>query len=238
MLLAEAEQRLTNMLGADHPQTLEVGWIRGARMESLSEAEDRLTATCPRFEQHTDLAGRSARCWSELAFVREQRGAHVDAIAALERGARLGPAALRENPEIPAYLALLTGKAQVAEEMFNDALVAAKSRPGGPTDWHRQRIAGFQLGLGRSLRALGRLAAAQDVLDAAVATLAQIGRDKDLATNSRRLSQARAESALVRSQRGNRGTATARLAKDALIALHRVGADERLMAQLRALTPH
>ena len=190
-LLEEAEQRLAALLGPSHPRALEVRWIRGARTSSLRDAAAVLGRTCPALEEHPDQTDRTGRCWAELAFVLEELGQETSATAALAQAARLDRSVRAAIPELQGYLALRTGEAADAVEIFAEALRAHALGERSLTWWEQARRGALQLGHAESLLASGASSAGRKALATSVTTLSAVVDTQDTATTSRRLNRAR-----------------------------------------------
>src|SRR5262249_54281422 len=132
-LLAEAEQELSRLLGADHPQTLFQRYRRGILMPELARARDLLSSACAEYERfHHDVAAASAiECWGELGFVSEEIGDRAGAVAAVARAAGLPGERSRVLAEARGYLALWRGDAGGASKHFARAIAEMARQANG-----------------------------------------------------------------------------------------------------------
>jgi tetratricopeptide (TPR) repeat protein len=205
LLFTQGIERMTRLLGADHPQTLDAGLVWGRSEPRLARAREILQAACRGMEQHPSLSSLQATCWKELGIVRSELDDPVGASEAMAAGWR---AASRQDKVgegqyrglEPDYL-LRTGKFADAAQLFRTALAAVPQLP-GEAWWRTVRRAEVELGLGRSLKALGDLRGAAAVLKAAVKRLVPLVDRQPRADFERRLGRARIELAHVLADQG------------------------------------
>jgi serine/threonine protein kinase len=192
-LLADAEADLTRLLGANHPDTLEVRRQRGfATIENLRQAAEVLIPVCRAYERIAALGDRTARCWTEVGLLRWDLQDRNGAIEALKAAV----AASREVPEAGPYLLLLQHDTTGAIAQF-EAAIAAYTPTSNEHWWDRLQRARFTLGLGRALRQAGTLEPARGYLEQAVAELDAICRAHPSTSDERRLGRARVELTLT-----------------------------------------
>lgn len=226
-LLAEVAAELTDRLGADHPDTLEVRRQRGfATIENLRQAAELLIPVCHAYEVNTTFADRTARCWTEVGLVRWDLGDRDGAIEALERAAP----APSQAPEAAPNLSLLRGDTRAAATQFAAAIAAKPSTPNEHW-WDRQSRARLTVGLGRTRRQMGDFRGACEALERAIADLDAIVRVHPSTSQERRLGRARVELALALSAIGEDSPVTAA----AIAWLRRVGGDPAELARLEGL---
>jgi len=216
-MFAAAITRLTHLVGDDHPSTLRMGVARGSWNPALSTAIAVLQPACVRYDQfHATLVGEILECWSEVAFLAEERGQHRIAIEALRHAAASGPKDGAGADEVAGYLALLGGDAAMAARRFDDARQRLTLSPDAPW-WRRYRRATLALGLGRARLAAGDPAAARQVLDDSITDLLAVAVANPSPVVTRRLIRARAE--LARSL-AMTGPATDAMREAARLAAH------------------
>jgi tetratricopeptide (TPR) repeat protein/predicted Ser/Thr protein kinase len=230
-LVAEAASELTDRLGADHPETLEIQRLRGfATIENLREAENLLSIVCRAYEVKATFEDRTARCWTEVGLVRWELGDPARALEALERAASTPSQALEDVP----YISLLKGDAGAAVRQFAAAL-AANAPNANEHWWDRQSRARLFLGLGRARRQMGDLRGARDALEHAVADLDPIVRVHPSTSQERRLGRARVELALTLFAIGAHSPEGAIVTTAAVAWLRRVGGAPAELARLEGL---
>jgi tetratricopeptide (TPR) repeat protein/predicted Ser/Thr protein kinase len=197
-LFDEAIADLTRLLGADHPDTLHVAFMRATiATTELPRVADQLAAVCAQTELHAALAGRAADCWLELADVRAELDDVGGAAQAAQRSVTLDA-----TDEAAAYARLWQGDARSAEALFRAALKKRPRRDNEP--WYQSYArARLELGLARTrprdMRAL---------LDSAVAALTPIARNHSAQAIQRRLARARVELAQLTDSPSTRDRAT------------------------------
>lgn len=230
-LMRDARRDLVALLGGDHPDvlTLEYIWATGV-MASLPRALALLSTLCGKTELHPSLSAQTARCLVELADVRFELGDQAGAVAALDRALGIGASRLDDTPEARGYSLLWQDDPSRAASSFAAAL-AQPLAPDAP--WHeRYYRAKSMLGLGRARFAEGRLAAAQAVLEPAVAMLQEILDGHPAVAVERRLGRARAELARIAARTGQDATASA---DQALVWFRRSEAAPAAIAELDRL---
>jgi tetratricopeptide (TPR) repeat protein len=228
-LLAEVADELAHRLGQDHPDTLEIQWLRGsATIEDLQQAVSALLPACRTYEEHAALARSIAQCWTEVGLLRWDLGDHDAAVEALERAVR----ARRDAPGAAAYLTLFRGAALDSVGAFAAELAAAAPTPDDQW-WDRLDRANLMLGLGRARRAAGDLGGARQALEVSIRDLEQIIRSHTVSSYERRLGRARVELAFVLSATGVPWPDRAAATMAAVDWLRRVGGSE---SELRPLT--
>ena len=188
-LLREAIAVLTDRLGADHPDTLDLQWLRMSTIDPAPAALAFLEPLCRSSELHPALPNPIVECWAEAGFVALELDDRPRAAAAFERAARSRPGGA--HPRDAAYAALARGDARAAIDRFEDGLRDWQQTP-SEAWWKRLTRAELRLGLGRAQRALA-LAGARPTLEASLAELEDIVRDHPGAAYERRLRRARAE---------------------------------------------
>ena len=187
-LFAGAVSTLERLVGADHPQTMEMVRTRARWRTGAAEAAALLAPACERYDQiHGEDAVTSPRCWLDLAFLADHLDDRAKAIDAMARAAR-GAAAAEAN----AYLALWRGEAAAATDLFAAALAATTRRPDA-RHWELRRYGRLELGLGRARRAVGDLRGARASLDEAVADLTAAAQALRYPPDERLLARARSE---------------------------------------------
>jgi eukaryotic-like serine/threonine-protein kinase len=193
-LLREAIANLTDRLGADHPDTLDLQWLRMGTLDPAPAALAFLEPLCRSCELHPALPDPIVECWAEAGFLALELDDRPRAVAALERAARWRPGGA--HPRDAGYAALARGDARAAIDRFQDGLRDWQQRPSDAW-WRRLTRAELRLGLGRAQRALA-LPGARHTLEASLAELEDIVRDHPGAAYERRLHRARVELAAVR----------------------------------------
>lgn len=230
-LLVEAADELARRLGPDHPDTLELRWLRGAVLiEDLRKAAEILTPACRAYAGHANLAGRTAECWTEVGLLRWDLGDPGQALEAIERATHAEAPA----PEALAYLTLLRGDARTAARQF-EAAVAASSPAPDDQWWDQLARAYLTLGLGRARRALGDLRGARQALEQTIAELAPIVGAHPATSYERHLGRARVELAFVLAALGAGSAECAQAAVPALAWLQGTGGTSREIEALAAL---
>jgi tetratricopeptide (TPR) repeat protein/predicted Ser/Thr protein kinase len=230
-LLIEAADELASRLGQDHPDTLELRWMRGAVLiEDLQQAAEVLTPVCGAYERHTSLAGRTAECWTQVGLLRWDLGDRGQAIEAIERAAHTPATA----PEALAYVTLLRGDARTAARQF-EAAIAAIAPAVDDQWWDRLSRAYLTLGLGRARRALGDLHGARQALERTIAELASIVGAHPATSYERHLGRARVELAFVLAALGAGSSERAAAATPAVAWLRGVGGTSSEIEALAAL---
>ncbi len=192
-LLIEAVNDRANLLGLEHPDTLELRWLRGSvTIEDLRQASKILIPVCRAYERYATLTELISRCWTEVGLLRWDLGERGGAIEAMEWAVQ----AKKEAPEAGPYLTLLRGGARAAARQFADAVSA---RPPTLDDslWDRLSRAYLTLGLGRALREMGDLRGARKALERTIADLDPIVRVHPATSHERRLGRARVELAFT-----------------------------------------
>jgi len=195
-LLAETAAELTERLGADHPETLNIRWLRGSvTIEDLPQAAGLLAPVCEAYELHAALATKTVRCWTELGLVRWDLGDRAGAQEAMERAMQ----ASSDASEATAYVTLWRGNATAAVQQFTAAVAAVTPKPN--EGWlERASRARLTLGLGRARRDMGDLGGAREAFERTIADLEPIVRDHHETNIERRLGRARVELASLSRQ--------------------------------------
>jgi len=231
-VLANGAAKRAALLGADHPETLDAQWLRGAGSIGYAQAIELLVPTCTALEIHAVV--RSQPCWMEVAYLRGELNDAAGAISALQRATSIGDATVPPSPLIDPYLHFWKGNPAAAAKEFAAALVAARPRDGEPW-WDRFERAELQLGLGRALCLSGRTREAKTALLSSLDVLSEVA-GKRLAPNAdRRLNRARAELATVLSALHQSRSTIADLAGPAARWLRRAGGREGEIAALEGL---
>ena len=213
---AERERRL----GASHPDTLEVQWLRGiTTIENLARAAEVVTPACAAYEQHEALADRRAQCWTEVGLLRWDLGDRNAAIAAMEHAAAAGSA----TQEPAAWLLFMSGDAPAAVQRFSDTLAARAAAPDAAW-WEAFSQLSLKVGLGRARRAAGDLRGARAVLEEAEAGFDAIARKQSATIYDRQRGRVRVELAQVLSENRASPADRARVDDAARAWLQRVGA--------------
>jgi tetratricopeptide (TPR) repeat protein len=192
-LLREAIAILTDRLGADHPDTLDLQWLRMGTIDPAPAALAFVEPLCRSCELHPALPDPIAECWAEAGFLALELDDRPRAVAAFERAVQASPGGA--HPRDAAYAALARGDARAAIDRFEDGLRDWQQTP-GEAWWRRLTRAELRLGLGRAQRALA-LPGARPTLEASLAELEGIVRDHPGAAYERRLRRVRAELAAV-----------------------------------------
>lgn len=182
---------LTQRLGAEHPDTLTVRFMRAAiTIDSMPAAASQLERVCTDYDLHSQLSQETVICWTELGLLHMQLGETQQAAAHLEHALnKLTPAV--SAPELMPYLTLLRGDATTAVQLFTSAINAH------PFDetllWDQLTLIGLELGFGQAMRALGEFEETRGSLEHAILALQPIVRDHPTATHERQLGHARLE---------------------------------------------
>jgi tetratricopeptide (TPR) repeat protein/predicted Ser/Thr protein kinase len=232
-LLDETVQEWTELLGEDHPSTLDARWMRGTvTTELLADALALLEPICSAYQRYPTLAHRAARCWVEVGLLCSDLDRPEEAKAALDRATHATP-----SPTLAAlgYLALIRdADPAAAAARFAGALVQV---PPGPNEswWDRLTRAELTLGLGRALHAQGKLHEARAALETAMAELEAINRTHPAARHERQLGRARIHLMHVRSALGAPPGELAPIENAALDWLRRAGGTPAQRAELSRL---
>jgi tetratricopeptide (TPR) repeat protein/predicted Ser/Thr protein kinase len=230
-LLVEAANELTERLGAEHPDVLDAGVMRGFEtIDDLREAETVLAPLCRGYEAYASVADRTADCWTEVGLLRWDLGDTDRAIEAMDRAVR----AQGDAREAAASATLLRGDAAAAAQQFTAGLAALPPASGSHW-WTRLSRGRLSLGLARALRATGDVRAARKPLESAVTDLEAIIGDHPSSCNERRLGRAQVELALAQSSPGDRSPEHSRRVAAALAWLERVGGMPSEITRLKAL---
>jgi predicted Ser/Thr protein kinase len=193
-LLREAASFLAQRLGDEHPDTLDVRWLRAGTIDAAPAAIAALEPVCLAYELHPGLERKIATCWREIGFVALELEDRARALAAFERIAHRWPGGGRRHDA--AYAALARGDARSAVELFHSAFAAFQRDHLGRW-WDHLRNGELRLGLGRAQRALGALSDARREFEASIADLEGVVRNHASADYERRLRRARTELALT-----------------------------------------
>jgi tetratricopeptide (TPR) repeat protein len=237
VLLADAVARLTSLLGAEHPHTLQVRWMTASTQVSLARAAADLGSTCESLELQPSLSALTPRCWSELAFVRGELRDGPRALAAIERAwrARDPKADPSSGHEILPYLLFWQGSGAAAAKEFSEALTAIGPIASQAPWWSRFERAELELGRGRALLAVGALPAAQRALQGAVDALGPIANAHPTADHERRFGRATIELAKVMAQNDGNRAELAAVAARAVNYLREVGGSDAEMAEITVI---
>jgi hypothetical protein len=196
-LLSRAVAAKAELLGPDHPETLEARWSQGYFTVRFATALEILRSTCARLRPHSDAIAKS--CWAEVALIAGELGEGLEAAAASGNAVSIPVAADSDVLSVQPYLHYWRGDFAAAAEAFASALRGLERGPtfaGGAETappWDRQARADLEIGLGRSLLALGRPRAARGPLTSAVQGLLDISVKLPSPGVERRLGRARAE---------------------------------------------
>lgn len=165
-LLRTVRDELAALLGPTHPDVLMSEFtLAGNGLADAQAAATLLATTCERMTQHEGLAEVVAPCLVELGDRQADLGDEASAALTLAK-------VHSDNPEVaeaPGYAALFAGDAAAAQRAFQDALASLPpDDPKAPSYEHHVR-AKLELGLGRTERRLGHVAAARAALERAAA---------------------------------------------------------------------
>ena len=232
-VFGDAVAAMAATLGEDHPETLDTRWLRGATATTFSRALGLLEPTCAGLELHGGI--HAAKCWLEVGFIRGELGDTSGAAAAMGRAAATQGASGPRLPAIEPYRLLWQGDADRASQAF----AAALGTLGSPADepwWDRFDRAELELGLGRSLRAMGRLPEARRALSSSVERFDDLARRHPASNAPRRLARARAELVHVLAALHGAPKTIAPLAAGAAVALRDAGGRENEIRHLDTMS--
>lgn len=186
-LMREAEDEIIRLLGRDHPDALQVRLMR-LNVVPMPDADlaRQLGALCPRTEIHKH-GTRPARCWRELAYVRDALGDRSGALDALDHALAFRP--IEQQTLSEGYVYWWRGDLVRARAKFETALAELPPRPREPffVTFARAEIL---LGSAELHAAVHDSAAARRAIDAAIAALVQVERDHPGAIVDRRRARA------------------------------------------------
>lgn len=231
-VLANGAARRAALLGADHPETLDALWLRGAGLIGYAQAIELLVPTCTALEVHGVV--RAQRCWMEVAYLRGELNDPAGAVSALQRATSMVDATVPPSPLVTPYLHFWQGNAAAAAGEFAATLDALRPRQSEPW-WDRFERAELQLGLGRALRSSGRPHQAKKALLSGLQGLSEVAAMRLAPNADRRLSRARAELAQVLVTLHESRSRIADLAGPAAGWLRRAGGLEEEIAELERL---
>jgi tetratricopeptide (TPR) repeat protein len=236
-LFKDATKDFTDLLGDNHPRTLDVRWMRGTNtIEPLSEAVAFLAPLCEASQQHPPSQVRAARCWTEVGYLYLDL-ARDDAGAAFVRASRSSPAA---QSSTLALVALFHDREpRRAEAAFASAIASnrAKTQPGSVEAWwDKVSRAVLLLGLGRALRDQGKLRDASSALDEAAALMEIIVESHPGTRHERLLGRTRVELALALSSLRRSPSEIKPVATAAAAWLRKVGGNEGQLSLLSKLS--
>jgi predicted Ser/Thr protein kinase/tetratricopeptide (TPR) repeat protein len=240
-LFGQTVAELTDLLGENHPKTLDVRWMRGTTtIEPLPDAVAFLVPLCEASQRHPPSRVRAARCWTEVSYLYLDLARDDDARAAIARAAGSSP-----TPDTQALSALVGDRDPGRAEAAFTGLIArslAQIAPGsveaGAVEewWHQVTRAELLLGLGTAQRAQGKLREASAALDQAAALLAPVVESHPGARHERLLGRARVQLALVRASLGRPRSEIAPIAGAAVAWLRKVGGPPALVTELSRLS--
>lgn len=156
------------------------------------------------------------------------------AAAAYERAMQRGGATHPAVPELAGYLALWRGDTTVAIRAFEQALstLPEQANQSSHSDYTRAKV---DLGLGRALRAVGRLAEARTVIERSLEEMRETNEGSTMLLQ-RRLYRARGEYALVLAATKSEPTKVRDLAAQAVDWYRRTGGAPAMLTELERLT--
>jgi tetratricopeptide (TPR) repeat protein len=222
-MLSAGTAEMAARLGTEHPQTLDARYYWGLAESDLSRALGILVPACQAMAQHRHLSLPRARCWREVAFLRNDLGDTAGAIEAAELGSQAVPTG--DDPDqyraLEAHVLLWRGQLAPAAKRYQQ-LLDAEPEVAGEAWWRKLRRAEVQSGLGRARRLLGDTARARAPLQAAVTALVPLVEKQPRVDFERRLGRARVELTSALLAAGERRAARETAAR-ALDWLERVG---------------
>jgi tetratricopeptide (TPR) repeat protein len=189
-LLTRAVAATAELLGADHPDTAAARWLQGDYTTRFADALEILAPTCSSLRPANDVLAK--HCWTEVAFIRGELKQTGEAIAALTSAAAIQVAPDSDAPSAAPYLRYWQGDFETAADEFATVLRGLPRLDPEPW-WDRQTRADLEIGLARSLLALGRAWAARAPLESAVQGLLGIEAKAASPAVERRLGRAQAE---------------------------------------------